>query len=114
METYGRARQSTDDNTIRRVCFACWITKAANIHLEYVMLVTHPRQKLLRDRSSLLRYTFIYCLVLGTSKVLCIEELIVASRGIMFMLSSCLVGSVYRADMGFALRCGLQSRLPWQ
>jgi hypothetical protein len=28
VEKYGRAEQSTDDNTIRRMRFACWITKA--------------------------------------------------------------------------------------
>ena len=27
---YGRARQTTDDNIIRRVSFACWITKATS------------------------------------------------------------------------------------
>jgi hypothetical protein len=75
VETYGRARQATDDNTLRRVCFACWVTKGANTHLEYVMLIALARQKLLRERSSvLLRYTFIYYLVLGSSKVLCIES----------------------------------------
>jgi len=28
MEKCGRARQATDDNTIRRISFAWWITKA--------------------------------------------------------------------------------------
>ena len=28
MAKYGKARQATDDNTIQRVCIACWITKA--------------------------------------------------------------------------------------
>ena len=28
MEKYGEIRQTTDDNTIRRVHFVCWITKA--------------------------------------------------------------------------------------
>jgi len=51
VETYGSASQATDDNTIRRVCFACWITKAANTHIEYVMLIDLPREKLLRERS---------------------------------------------------------------
>jgi hypothetical protein len=29
---YGRAGQATDDNIIRRMRFACWITKAADTH----------------------------------------------------------------------------------
>jgi hypothetical protein len=29
----GRARQATDDNIIRRMRFACWITKATDAHL---------------------------------------------------------------------------------
>ena len=28
MEKYGRAGQTTVDNTVWRMCFACWITKA--------------------------------------------------------------------------------------
>ena len=30
VEKYGRAGQATDDNIIRRMRFACWITKATN------------------------------------------------------------------------------------
>jgi hypothetical protein len=33
MEKYGTARQATDDNTIRRMRFACWVTKATDIHI---------------------------------------------------------------------------------
>jgi hypothetical protein len=32
VEKYGRARQATDDNIIRRMHFACWITKAIHTH----------------------------------------------------------------------------------
>jgi hypothetical protein len=39
--------------------FACWITKATDTHSEYVMLIAFPRQQLLRERSSFLRYTYI-------------------------------------------------------
>ena len=38
MEKYGRARQVTDDDIIRRMRFACWIAKAADTCLEYVKL----------------------------------------------------------------------------
>jgi len=36
---YGRVRQATDDNTIRRMRFECWITKAADTFSEYVYLL---------------------------------------------------------------------------
>ena len=35
----GTARHAIDENIIRRMRFACWITKATNTHLEYVILV---------------------------------------------------------------------------
>jgi hypothetical protein len=39
VEKYGTARQTTDDNIIRRMRFACWITKATDTHSEYVILI---------------------------------------------------------------------------
>jgi len=41
----GRASQAKDDNTVRRMRLACWITKATDTHLEYVIFITFPRQK---------------------------------------------------------------------
>jgi hypothetical protein len=40
VEKYGTARQATDDNIIRRMRFACWITKATDTHSEYVILLS--------------------------------------------------------------------------
>jgi len=39
MSKYGRARQATDDNIIRRMRIVCWITKFTNTHSEYVILI---------------------------------------------------------------------------
>jgi len=39
VENYGRARQATDDNIIRRMRLVCWITKAIDTHSEYVILI---------------------------------------------------------------------------
>ena len=50
-EKYGTARQDTDDNIIRRMRFAWWITKATDTHTEYVILIAFPRQKWLRERA---------------------------------------------------------------
>ena len=63
MEKYGTARQTTDDNIIRRMRFACWVTKATDTHSEYVILIDFSRQQWLRERASVLRYTYTACLV---------------------------------------------------
>ena len=49
--------------TIWRMCIACWIPKATNTHSEYVILITFPLQQWLRERVSMLLYTYIACLV---------------------------------------------------
>jgi hypothetical protein len=63
VEKYGIARQATDDNIIRRMRFACWITKATHTHThtEYVILTAFARQQWLRERVSMLRL-FVHCL----------------------------------------------------
>jgi hypothetical protein len=50
IEKYGRAWQATDGNIIRRMRFACWITKAADTRSEYVILIALPRQQWSRER----------------------------------------------------------------
>jgi hypothetical protein len=66
MEKYSRAGQATDDKTIRRMRIACWIPKATNTHSEYVILIVVPLQQWLHERASMLRYTYIACLVLSS------------------------------------------------
>jgi hypothetical protein len=66
---YGTARQDTDDNITRRMRFACWTTKATDTHSEYVILIAFTRLKRLRERASMLRYTYIDCLVTVTVTV---------------------------------------------
>jgi hypothetical protein len=63
VEKYCRAEQTTDDNMILLTLIACWITKATNIHWEYVVLIAFPQQQCLHERASILRYTHIACLV---------------------------------------------------
>jgi hypothetical protein len=58
VEKYGRARQATDDNIIRRMRFACWITKATDTHSEYIILIAFPWEQWLRERAFTLRYTY--------------------------------------------------------
>jgi hypothetical protein len=42
---------------------ACCITKATNTHSEYLIPIASPLQQLLHERASILRYTYIACLV---------------------------------------------------
>jgi len=53
--------------TIWRVRIACWIPKATNRHSEYVILIAFPLQQWLHERASVLRYTYIACLVFFSS-----------------------------------------------
>jgi hypothetical protein len=59
VEKYGRGwqagRQATDWNILWRIHFACWVTKAADIHSKYVLFFAFQRQKWLRERASILR-----------------------------------------------------------
>jgi hypothetical protein len=70
-EKCGRAREAGDNNIIRRMSFACWITKATHTHAhththtrKYVTRIVVPlqQQKWFRKRVSVLRYTYIACL----------------------------------------------------
>ena len=45
MGKYGRVREATVDNIIRRMRFACRITKATNTHSEYVTFIAFPLQQ---------------------------------------------------------------------
>ena len=67
LEKFGRARQATDDNTIRRMRFVCWIPKATDTNSEHVILIAFPRQQWFRERASVLR-SYIQC----RSRVCCV------------------------------------------
>jgi hypothetical protein len=63
VEKYGRAREATDDNIIRRMRFACWVTKATDTHSEYVTLIAFPRNNGYANAPQCYIYTFIARLV---------------------------------------------------
>jgi hypothetical protein len=48
---------------IWRVRIACWIPKVTYRLSEYVILIAFPLQQCLHERASVLRYTYIACLV---------------------------------------------------
>jgi len=66
VEKFERARQATDDNTIRRICFVCRLTSATDTHSEYAIGIAFPRQLLLPERASLLRVNCLYIFLCAT------------------------------------------------
>ena len=49
--------------TIWRMRIACWIPKTTNTHSEYVILIAFPLQQWLHERTSILSFTYIACVV---------------------------------------------------
>jgi hypothetical protein len=73
MEKHGKARQATDDNKIRRARKAFCVTKAKDVHSEYVILFSHGNNSYANAPECNV-YTYIacpvifviFCLSLGT------------------------------------------------
>ena len=61
VEKYCSAEEITDENTLRRMHFTCWVTQIINTHLDYVLLIGFPRQQPLRESASVLRL-YVHCL----------------------------------------------------
>ena len=61
MEKYSRARHDADDNIIRCMSFACWLTKATDTHSEYIKLIAFPQQQWLRE-CALMLHLYVNCL----------------------------------------------------
>jgi hypothetical protein len=51
------------DYVTRSMLIACWKSKTRDTHSKYVFLIAFPQQDCLRERVSMLRYTYIVCLV---------------------------------------------------
>jgi len=49
--------------TIWHTHIACWVPKDTNTHSEYVIIITFPLQQWLHGHTSMLRYSYIACLV---------------------------------------------------
>ena len=65
VEKCGGTEGATNDVTIWRVRFACWIRKATCTRAypqEYVIFVAFSRRQWFRERASLLHHTYIVCL----------------------------------------------------
>ena len=72
---YYRERQATDDNIIWRVRDACWIPKVTDTHSESVILIDFLPLQWLHEHTSILRYTYIVCLIfIGPCIIVIAEE----------------------------------------
>jgi hypothetical protein len=76
---------------------ACWIRKATNTHSENVMFFYFPLQHLLHERASMLRYTYIVCLVFFKWLGLFLSDVIcyVCLTSIIFWLIKRVMDSVF-------------------
>jgi hypothetical protein len=63
VEKYCTAGQATDDSMIWRMHTAWWIPNCTNLHSEYVILVAFPLEQRLHKGASVLRHTYVACLV---------------------------------------------------
>jgi hypothetical protein len=54
---------------------ACRITNAINTHSDYVIIIAFPLQKRLRERASILRYTYIACLAVDKFRTAAVGRL---------------------------------------
>jgi len=67
VEKYCKAGEVTEDNIIRRMRIAWWISKDENTHSEYWILIAFPLLQQLHERASLLRYTYTACLAFNAT-----------------------------------------------
>jgi hypothetical protein len=53
---------------IWRMCIACWITKAAHTHSQYMILIAFKLPQCLQESASMLRSTYTACLLVGAEE----------------------------------------------
>jgi hypothetical protein len=61
VEKYNTARHASDDNIIRRMRIACWITKATDTHSDYVILIAFSTATVV-TRTRLNVTLYVHCL----------------------------------------------------
>jgi hypothetical protein len=61
VEKYGKGRHATNDNKTWRMRFSCWISNATDTHLEYVILIASPRQKMVAQKRLSVTLYYIAC-----------------------------------------------------
>jgi len=68
---YDTARKATDDNIIGGMRFECWKNEAKDMHSEYVILISSPRQEKFFKIDSILRCAYTSCLVMTSQQGSC-------------------------------------------
>jgi hypothetical protein len=63
MQKYGTAAEATYDNILRRMHIACWVSKVTDTNSDCIIIIYFPWQQWLRECASMLRYTWIACLL---------------------------------------------------
>jgi len=54
--------------TTWRMRIACWIPEATSKHSEYAIFIAFPLQQWLHEYTSMLRYTYIGCVVISSAR----------------------------------------------
>ena len=67
--------------TIWRMRIACWIPKATEKLIEYVILIAFPLQQWLQEPVSMLHYTYIACLVCALCNIRFLFKVSLCSPG---------------------------------
>jgi hypothetical protein len=73
VEKHGTARQAADANIIRRMRFACWLTKATDTRSEYVIFIAFPQQNGYANASQYFVYTTFVKSVHFEGKFVCLR-----------------------------------------
>jgi len=77
--------------TVWRMLIACWIPKATDTHSEYVILIAFRLRQRFHERASMLRYTYIACLVYSLLERRAVSRIMISERRLPAIL-----GEVYR------------------
>jgi hypothetical protein len=73
MKKYCKVKEATDDNIIGRTRNAFWITKATEVHSEYVILFFHGNNSYANAPECNV-YTYIACPVIFVIFCFCVER----------------------------------------
>ena len=82
-----------------RMPIACWIPKTTDTHSQCVILIAFPLQQWLHVRASLLRYTYILCIVMKS--VRCVYVTLVGGKAQVREQTEDLLGTLLKNGLTF-------------
>jgi hypothetical protein len=105
VEKYGRARQAADNNVIRCMHTACWITRATDTHSDYLILIACTWRQGLCNHTSVLHYTYIACFIIKcifSTEFISFSNSATSNRFILHLISICeVLGWYLFSPVGF-------------